>query len=100
MSKPITYLLKLLIVLIFGRWFSLIRIWSPWLAPRHGASKLELDKDAILCAFMNSKGQHLVLLAISGTNDVMSLFRSDEDGNVILHVCSDYYAQLIIFKYS
>lgn len=38
---------------------------------------------------MNSKGQHLVLLAISGVNDVMSLFQSDESGNVRLHLRND-----------
>ncbi|ROW07669.1 hypothetical protein VMCG_03367 [Cytospora schulzeri] len=72
----------------FLSWFALIRIWAPWLAPRHGKSKFELDKDAILSAFVNAKGQHLVLLAVSGMN-IMSLFRSDDSGNVKLHVRND-----------
>lgn len=72
-----------------SRWFSLIRVWAPWLAPRHGKSKFELDKDAVLAAFVNSKGQHLVLLAISGINDVMAVFQSDESGNVKLHLRND-----------
>ncbi|KAL4730222.1 hypothetical protein ACLX1H_002254 [Fusarium chlamydosporum] len=29
----------------FARWFSLVRLWSPWLAPRHGKSHFSLDKD-------------------------------------------------------
>jgi hypothetical protein len=29
----------------------------------------------------------LVLLAISGVDDVMTLFTSDSEGNVVLHVC-------------
>ncbi|ROW14847.1 hypothetical protein VPNG_03820 [Cytospora leucostoma] len=73
----------------FLKWFALIRIWAPWLAPRHGKSSFQLDKDAILTAFVNSKGEHLVLLAISGWNDVMALFRSDDSGNVKLHVRND-----------
>lgn len=72
-----------------SRWFSLVRTWAPWLAPRHGKSNFELDKDGVLAAFVNSKGQHLVLLAISGVNDVMSVFQSDESGNVKLHLRSD-----------
>lgn len=73
----------------FLRWFSLIRIWAPWLAPRHGKTKFELDKDAVLSAFVSSEGQHLVLLAVSGINDVMALFRSDKSGNVQLHLRND-----------
>ncbi|KKY29813.1 putative glycoside hydrolase family 36 protein [Diaporthe ampelina] len=73
----------------FLRWFALIRIWAPWLAPRHGKTKFELDKDAVLSAFVNSDGQHLVLLAVSGINDVMALFRSDDSGNVQLHLRND-----------
>lgn len=75
------------------RWFSLVRIWAPWLAPRHGKSKFELDKDAILAAFVNSKGQHVVLLAISGVNDIMATFQSDDAGNVKLHLRNDGESQ-------
>lgn len=71
------------------RWFSLVRIWAPWIAPRHGKSKFELDKDAILSSFINSKGQHLVLLAISGVNNVMATFRSDGSGGIRLHLRND-----------
>jgi hypothetical protein len=71
-----------------SRWFALIRIWSPWLAPRHGKSHFELDKEAVICSFMSRKGRHLVLLAISGLEDVMALFKSDKDGNVWLTVSS------------
>lgn len=75
--------------LTLSRWFSLVRIWAPWLAPRHGKTHFSLDKDAILAAFVNSRGQHIVLLAISGVNNVMSTFQSDESGNVQLHLRND-----------
>lgn len=70
-----------------ARWFALIRIWTPWLAPRHGKTHFDLDKEAITCSFLNSDGKHIVLLAISGVNNVMTLFKSDSDGNVVMEVC-------------
>jgi len=69
------------------RWFALIRIWSPWLAPRQGKTRFALDKEAVVCSFMEPGGRHLVLLAISGVQDVMTLFKSDQEGNVVLNVC-------------
>lgn len=81
--------LSLLRALTCFRWFSLVRIWAPWLAPRHGKAKFELDKDAVLSAFVNSKGEHLVLLAVSGVNDTMTTFRSDDAGHVQLRLRND-----------
>lgn len=81
--------LDVLSALTISRWFSLIRIWAPWLAPRHGKTKFELDKDAVLSAFINSKGEHVVLLAVSGVTDVMSTFRSDDAGHVQLRLRND-----------
>lgn len=68
------------------RWFSVVRLWAPWLAPRHGKGKFELDKDAIMCAFMSPQGRHMVVLAISGLTDVMTIIRSGSSGEVVLHV--------------
>ncbi|TGO35100.1 hypothetical protein BHYA_0170g00120 [Botrytis hyacinthi] len=72
-----------------ARWFALIRIWTPWLAPRQGKTRFELDKEAVTCSFLSSDGKHIVLLAISGINNVMTLFKSDSDGNVVLEVRND-----------
>lgn len=69
------------------RWFAVVRIWAPWLAPRHGKEKFELDKDAIMCSFLSPQGRHMVLLAISGVSDVLTIFRSGDSGEVVLHVC-------------
>jgi len=68
------------------RWFALIRIWSPWIAPRQGKDQFNLDKEAVMCSFLSSTGKHLVLLAVSGVDDVMTLLTSVE-GSVNLHVC-------------
>ena len=71
------------------RYFSLVRVWSPWLAPRHGRSKFQLTEPAMLCAFLRRDGEHLVLLAVSGVNAVRTLFESGEDGRVVVDVKSD-----------
>lgn len=57
------------------RWFALVRLWSPWLAPRHGKGhNFELDKEGILLSFLRSDGMHVVCLAISGIQDVLTTF--------------------------
>lgn len=68
-----------------SRWFALVRLWSPWLAPRQGQStKFELDKDGVLLSFLRSDGLHVVCLGISGVEDVMATFLHDDRGNVII----------------
>lgn len=42
-----------------------------------------------MCSFLSLEGKHLVLLAISGVDDVMTLFTSTE-GAVNLHVCPSF----------
>jgi len=71
------------------QWFSLVRLWTPWLAPRQGSGKLYLDKDAVLLSFLRSDGSHVVCLALSGIDDVVSTFFSDEDGNIIVKARND-----------
>lgn len=67
-----------------SKWFALVRLWSPWLAPRHGdGGNFELDKDGVLLSFLRTDGMHVVCLGISGIEDVMSTF-IHEDGNVII----------------
>ncbi|KAK8104231.1 uncharacterized protein PG998_011264 [Apiospora kogelbergensis] len=75
------------------RWVALVRIWTPWLAPRHGKTTFELDKDGIVLGFINPQGQHLVLLAVSGIDDVMTVFRHTESGQVSLHIRNDGEAE-------
>ena len=73
----------------FTRWFSLVRIWSPWLAPRHGKDKYNPPQDAILSSFLRWDGLHLVLLAVSGVEDVLTVFKPDDEGNVIISARND-----------
>ncbi|KAI4111548.1 MAG: hypothetical protein LQ339_000419 [Xanthoria mediterranea] len=72
-----------------SRWFSLVRIWSPWLAPRHGQGQFSPHEDAVLSSFLRMDGLHLVLLAISGVDEVLTVFKPDAHGNVIAHSRND-----------
>jgi hypothetical protein len=67
-----------------SRWFSLVRLWSPWLAPRQGKTDFKLDKDGVLVSFLRTDGMHVVCLAISGVQDVLTTFFNDDDGNLII----------------
>ncbi|EEH05104.1 alpha-galactosidase [Histoplasma capsulatum G186AR] len=73
----------------FVRYFALVRIWEPWLAPRHGLSKLALTEDSIFLAFLRKDGTHLVLLAISGVDNVLTTFKSGDNGQVVTAVKND-----------
>lgn len=73
----------------FARWFAITRLWSPWLAPRQGKDKFQPDKDAILTAFERKDGSHLVLLPVSGIKDVLTIFRHDGDGQIVINSQND-----------
>jgi hypothetical protein len=73
----------------FSRWFALTRIWSPWLAPRQGKDKFHPDKDAMLAAFERKDGSHLVVIAVSGMKDVLTIFRHDGEGRIVVHAQND-----------
>jgi hypothetical protein len=67
----------------FVRWFSLVRLWSPWLAPRHGTGRRLAEKDGVLYSFLREDGMHVVALAISGIDDVLTTFKANQDKLVI-----------------
>jgi hypothetical protein len=69
--------------------FSLVRVWSPWLAPTHGKNKFQITEDAILCSFLRSDGLNLVLLAVSGVNNVLTVLQSGGKGEVVIDSRSD-----------
>lgn len=71
------------------RYFALVRSSSPWLGPRHGTGPFNLDQDAIMCSFLSDEGKHLVLLGVSGPDNVTTLLRSSDSGAVKLHIRSD-----------
>ena len=73
----------------FTRWFALVRLWSPWLAPRQGKGTFTPDKDAVLASFLRHDGLHVVCLAISGVGDVLTVFKHDDNGNVLIQARND-----------
>ena len=82
-------ILRLGLPLDFTRWFALVRIWSPWLAPRHGGRKYSPSEDAVMSAFLREDGLHLVLLALSGIEDVLTVLKPDDNGNVMVSSRND-----------
>lgn len=73
----------------FSRFFALVRLWAPWLAPRHGREKFHIDKDAIMLAFLMNDGTHLVMLAVSSIGNVLTVFTSDDGGNIAVRARND-----------
>ncbi|KAI9930992.1 hypothetical protein MW887_010647 [Aspergillus wentii] len=71
------------------RYFSLARVWTPWLVPRHGSKTFRLTEDAILCSFLREDGTNFVLLAVSGTNNILTLLKSGENGELVIKAQSD-----------
>lgn len=72
----------------FTRWFALVRLWSPWLAPRQGKDTRFADKDAILYSFLRSDGLHVVVVAVSGIDDVMAVLQA-RNGRLDIHARND-----------
>lgn len=70
------------------RWFSIVRISRPWLAPRQGKDQFSLTEDAILASFLRWDGLHIVLLAIT-LEDVLTVFKSDEKGFIVAFARND-----------
>ncbi|KIW20735.1 hypothetical protein PV08_01313 [Exophiala spinifera] len=72
-----------------SRWFGLVRIWEPWLAPRHGDTLFRLSEPAILLSFLRSDGLHVVLLAINGVDEVLTQFGSSPSGEIVVEARND-----------
>lgn len=73
----------------FFRWFALVRLWSPWLAPRQGYNLFHPDKEAILAAFERGDGTHLVVMAVSGVDNVLTTLHHDGSGNITVNSRND-----------
>lgn len=72
----------------YTRWFALVRLWSPWLAPRQGKGSTLAEKDGVLYSFLRRDGLHVVLLAMSGIDDVMTVMQA-KDGKLDIHARND-----------
>ena len=84
-SNNATYQSKVLgKVTLCSRFFALVRIWSPWLAPRHGTSHFNITEDAVCCSFLRTDGRHVVILAVNGVDEIITVFRSNEAGDIVV----------------
>ncbi|KAF1942148.1 glycoside hydrolase [Clathrospora elynae] len=72
-----------------SRWFAEIRLWGPWIAPRQGKERFQPDKEAILAAFERHDGSHLVVLAVSGVDEVLTTMNHDGDGMIVMNSNND-----------
>ena len=75
--------------LISSRWFSLARASQSWIAPAHGNALSDIASDTVICSFLNHKGQHLVMLAVSGIHGVLSALKA-ESGSLVVQVRCTY----------
>jgi Raffinose synthase or seed imbibition protein Sip1 len=71
------------------RWFALVRLWTPWLAPRHGSSSFGLAEDAILASFLRTDGLHLAVIAVSGIAHTLTVLQDDGKGGVCIKARND-----------
>ena len=71
------------------RWFALVRIWTPWISPCHGKNLFKTDQDVVTCSFLRRDGLHLVLLAISGVDSMLTVFKDDGHGGVVVSARND-----------
>lgn len=67
-----------------SRAFALVRHNPAWFAPRQGQGALMLDADAVLLSFLRNDGLHLVLVAVSGFDEITCVFRTDEQGHIVV----------------
>lgn len=91
-GQPAFRSVKLGLPKMHSRWFALVRMSRPWLAPRQGNHQFSLTEVAILASFLRHDGSHLVLLVIS-LDDILTVLKSDEWGNVIAFARNDRLVQ-------
>ncbi|KAH6653197.1 raffinose synthase or seed imbibition protein Sip1-domain-containing protein [Truncatella angustata] len=70
----------------FLSWFAISRNTTSWMAPRQGRTYFKLDVAAILCSFVSVHGQHLIVLGISGFENVMAIFGDDNGGALMIKI--------------
>lgn len=65
-----------------------MKIRAPWMGPRQGTTKFDVDEDTLLAGWLRSDGRHVVVLAISGLGFTTNYIRS-ESGRVLLNARND-----------
>ncbi|KAF2149412.1 glycoside hydrolase family 36 protein, partial [Myriangium duriaei CBS 260.36] len=71
------------------RWFAIVRHSTPWLGPRQGGNHFEVDKPALLVAFLLADGTHLVICPEHGKPDITTSLEDDGAGNIVVRSRND-----------
>ncbi|KAF8475802.1 glycoside hydrolase superfamily [Kalaharituber pfeilii] len=59
------------------QFYSLVKVASPWLGPRHGTNTMAYDRDALLVGFLRSDGRHVVVMGVSAVDDCNTYLTGD-----------------------
>ncbi|KMQ43352.1 Glycosyl hydrolases 36 [Trichophyton rubrum] len=73
----------------YVRTFSLVRASASWLAPRQGTTSYNLNEDALVSSFVYRDGIVMVLVSVSGIDDVLTVFQSGKEGELIISSRND-----------
>lgn len=75
----------------FVRYLAIVRSRAPWFGPRQGKSKFALShkEGGILLSYLRSDGLHVAFLAVSGLDNVLTLFHSNEQGAIVASAKND-----------
>ncbi|KAI9369922.1 raffinose synthase or seed imbibition protein Sip1-domain-containing protein [Aspergillus egyptiacus] len=65
-----------------SRFFALVRASPAWLGPTQGNKLSQLRESALLCSFLRTDGVNMVLLGVSGVDDVLTTLGCDDRGMV------------------
>ena len=71
------------------RWFALVRHSTPWLGPRQGDKRFEVDKPAVLAAFLLGNGNHLLVCPEHSKSHILTTLESDGSGDIIVKSRND-----------
>ncbi|KAK4178818.1 family 36 putative glycoside hydrolase [Triangularia setosa] len=71
------------------RWFAIVRHAAAWFGPRHGREVFSLKEEGVMLSFLRRDGLHVVMIAVSGIENVTTTFVSSEDGQVFISSRND-----------
>ncbi|KAK0667691.1 family 36 putative glycoside hydrolase [Cercophora samala] len=71
------------------RWFAIVRHNDAWFGPRHGREVFSLNEEAVMLSFLRRDGLHVVIIAISGVENLLTTVVSSEHGHILLSSRND-----------
>ncbi|KAK4197111.1 family 36 putative glycoside hydrolase [Triangularia verruculosa] len=71
------------------RWFAIVRHNDAWFGPRHGREAFSLKEQGVMLSFLRRDGLHVVLIAVSGIQNLLTTFVSNEHGEILVSSRND-----------